>query len=713
MTMRHLFTLLCGLVLSCSGHDGDAPKNDAVQQLAPPPAQTTKTQTEDEVQSLIRKAESGDFFAVIRLIEINREKDGQVDVPYDRWIEQGVASGNLYAKAFKAAADLSAVESAGWENLYIDSKEEVRRCNEYEKQFLELAKLSPPEEHAAARRFISIGMRQLGELYLHGCPDRLMPSILLPSAQQLSALAIKENKTQALDWFTQAANAGDIASQIALVQIHEAGIIGSPDREQAREWAQRIEGLTDERAVAHAADILTYDADCVFPKNYKRIRTRMCAVTSSASSADLTSVNEIIDEPKWMNVRTPITDGLLVKSFERSAKLGHVKHQFLMGMALGSDSRCDVTPEPVEAAKFLRQAADAQYIPAQYELGLRYAQGAGVPKDYSEAFRLFQAAADNVVPEDPNRQLNCAVEENRVAALSRLGQSYLLGIGVPKNPVVGYAYLNASLSFSDDDLDARRKRLDAWETRLTPEQVSEAQGLSRQWKPGVNLALLKAEGSLKIDSAPHALEAALYGSGFYVTSDGYYVTNAHVIENCAEIRAPKRALVGKVVAKDPVTDLALLKFEVHNDSHAEIRDKDDYELGQSVITFGFPLDGILADTGNISVGSISGLSGIGNDSGKVQISTPIQPGNSGGPLLNAKGQVIGVVVQKLSGLKVVELTGDIPANVAFAIRSRALISFLSANNVPYSSASFFSWSKTPETLAKLAGSYSQKIECWR
>lgn len=186
------------------------------------------------------------------------------------------------------------------------------------------------------------------------------------------------------------------------------------------------------------------------------------------------------------------------------------------------------------------------------------------------------------------------------------------------------------------------------------------------------------------------------GTDFAVTFDGVVVTNSHVVENCSIIRARSEGELSyyyeaKVIARDPVNDLAALRLEysvaanirqkVKVVPRAILRAAPSLERGEQAITYGFPLQGLLARDGNLTVGHVTALRGLKADSNYIQISTPVQPGNSGGALLDSAGNVIGVVAAKLNGMKVMRATGDIPQNVNFAIELSVLKTFLAMNDI--------------------------------
>src|SRR6516162_9467738 len=134
--------------------------------------------------------------------------------------------------------------------------------------------------------------------------------------------------------------------------------------------------------------------------------------------------------------------------------------------------------------------------------------------------------------------------------------------------------------------------------------------------------------------------------------------------------------------------------------------------GEPVVAIGFPLKGLLGSYPIVTTGTISALAGIGNDRRKIQITAPVQPGNSGGPLLGENGSVVGVVVGKLDALKMVEVTGDIPQNVNFAVSLGTLQSFLNANGVSYL-LDDSNVTKSPAEIAVEASGYTVRIECLR
>ena len=176
---------------------------------------------------------------------------------------------------------------------------------------------------------------------------------------------------------------------------------------------------------------------------------------------------------------------------------------------------------------------------------------------------------------------------------------------------------------------------------------------------------------------PYANAQVSTGTGFAV-APGLLITNHHVIDGCTAIEVV--SAVGRrraaVVDADPLIDLALLRVPGMRGGAAKLRSPNNVRLGEPVMVFGFPLSGSLTSGGNFTSGLVSGLRGLRDTVGEIQITAPVQPGNSGGPVMDASGAVVGVVVAKLDALRSAIATGDIPQNFNFVVSLDTLSEFL-------------------------------------
>lgn len=174
------------------------------------------------------------------------------------------------------------------------------------------------------------------------------------------------------------------------------------------------------------------------------------------------------------------------------------------------------------------------------------------------------------------------------------------------------------------------------------------------------------------------------GTGFFVSTSGYLLTNNHVVDGCKHLVAISNGIQNlkvEFVASDTRNDLALLKSTVTGIA-APFR-QGVAPLGEAITVFGFPLAGTLTVTGNLTTGSISALAGLGGDSTKYQVSAPIQPGNSGGAVLDESGLVVGVVESSLNARRLFNIAGNLPQNVNFAIKASIAQRFLQTHGVAY------------------------------
>lgn len=179
------------------------------------------------------------------------------------------------------------------------------------------------------------------------------------------------------------------------------------------------------------------------------------------------------------------------------------------------------------------------------------------------------------------------------------------------------------------------------------------------------------------------------GSGFVVDDSGHVLTNNHVISHC------KSSIIAKAIgsapvavtidAVDPKNDLAILRTAraatLGEPMHFRVQSQPE-RLGESVGVIGYPLAGILSSEPKATFGQINSVAGVNNDYTLLQISAPVQPGNSGGPVLDESGLVVGIVVSQASPA-VAAMIGNAPQNVNFAIRGEIAQIFLGAHGIKF------------------------------
>lgn len=163
------------------------------------------------------------------------------------------------------------------------------------------------------------------------------------------------------------------------------------------------------------------------------------------------------------------------------------------------------------------------------------------------------------------------------------------------------------------------------------------------------------------------------GSGFFLTANGIIATNAHVIKNAKTLNIQMSNEIGnfdysaKVLLVDSKNDVALIKIDDENFKGLPTIPYsfiEKAEIGEKAFTIGFPLNDVMGTNYKVTDGIISSTSGINDDIRYFQISVPLQPGNSGGPLFNDNGDVIGITSARLNS----EAVGTNIENVNYAIK---------------------------------------------
>ena len=222
------------------------------------------------------------------------------------------------------------------------------------------------------------------------------------------------------------------------------------------------------------------------------------------------------------------------------------------------------------------------------------------------------------------------------------------------------------------------------------------------------------------------------GSGFFVSKMGHVITNAHVVKGCNKITVGDNAnkqVPAEIINTDGSNDLALLKLSSLDRASAESKSliqklsivvvplaskgllrSEDVRLGEKVLVAGYPFGEYFSNTIKVTGGLVSATRGAGDDSGQFQLDAAVQPGNSGGPIYDSSGNIVGVVISQLDKLKVAKAIGSMPENVNFGIKASTVRQFLTSSGVP-SKKSERTEEKSTEQLAEIAQNQALMVMC--
>jgi uncharacterized protein len=442
----------------------------------------------------------------------------------------------------------------------------------------------------------------------------------------LGTIGVSTNFPEAAKWYLKAAEQGVAEAQYNLGSFYENGEGVTMDKTNAVKWYRK------------AAE-----------QGYDSAQSRLGRCYADGSGV----VKDAKEAVKW---------------YQRAAERGNAVAQNNLANCY---SKGDGVPQDeVEAVKWYRKAAEQGAAGAQCNLGVRYMGGIGCPQDMSEGIRWIRKAAEQ--------------GDGRSEML--LGYGYAEGTGVPQDYIEAYKWFNLSLAQGFDqiinvaDSELREQlhenlesELNTLKAEMTPEQIAEGQQLTREFKPR------KAPESGTTISKSGVLDSnpAASGSGFFISDDGYLITNYHVVKDAAQVRLVTSAgfIAANVVQVDAANDIALLKADGRF-ATLPILPSRTAQLGSTVATIGFPDIGLQGFAPKLAKGEIASLSGASDDPRYFQISVPVQPGNSGGALVDERGNVIGIVSAKLDASVALAASGALPENVNYAVKSSLLLSFL-------------------------------------
>lgn len=333
------------------------------------------------------------------------------------------------------------------------------------------------------------------------------------------------------------------------------------------------------------------------------------------------------------------------------------------------------TKDAALAAPWLKKAAEKGFKVAQNLYGAALWGGQGVAQDRAEALKWFERSG----------------MQGDHASLLNLAHAQLNGMGTAKN--VERAYYHYLLAERQAPAAEKAKYAEMAEKarlQLSADQERQAREQAAKWQPksGVPASTdSDPETAAKEDEKAPPRPQRNAGSGVMVNGSGVVLTNSHVVKSCRNIRVTQgdngTSQAASVIARDDVNDMAVLNTTLRPTDFAHFRDGAPLRSGDNVVAVGFPLSSLLSREPNITAGVISAMNGLRGDKRHYQITAPIQRGNSGGPVADMSGNVVGIVVSTLNAMKVADKSGALPQNVNFAIKGELLKKFLTDNKVDF------------------------------
>lgn len=571
-----------------------------------------------------------------------------------------------------------------------------------------------------------------------GCGERNFPESGAPVANSSTKSHVEPTPEQKFLETLKLAEEGDPSAQFNIANAYLIGEGVQRDIVKAVNWIQKSAIQNNSDAQAKLAFMHTREGrdiyGSVLPEDYpKAIELYEKAIAQNNVYAQL-RLGEIYfygkDVPKDLRKGREL--------IERAASQGNSQAQVEIGKMYAKGE--GVVRSDSNAVQWYKKAASQGHMQAEYELGRSYYYGRGVPQDSSIAASYYEKAAlqghpnayfligylyanGDGVPKDSvaaAKWLGKSASQGNPRAQAMLGSMYSEGAGVPKDDVLAYAWMN--LAAGNGDTLAITIR-DVFEKLLSNAEKAEAQRLTAKWRTTngfrpINVTMERENSPQNnignSEPSDRKFSKTGTGTGFFVNVSGLLVTNHHVIQGCREVRLSGQEGVATLVTSDVVNDLALLKFPNAVKFSAVINSQPSkVSQGEDVIVFGFPLNSVLSSGGNLTPGVVSALTGLGNNTNQIQITAPIQPGSSGSPVINKKGEIIGVVSMKLSDSKMAQATGQVGQNVNFAVGGQTLKSFLDTHKVDYAGSAFLSLTKSNIELAEQAKKWTSVVECWK
>ncbi len=529
---------------------------------------------------------------------------------------------------------------------------------------------------------------------------------------------------EAANWYRKAAEQGDVYASAMLGAIHSSGEGVPTNKVEAAKWYRKAADQGDRVAQSSLGEMYLH-GEGVPTNTTEGLRLIELAVASLEAKLKALEkyTNRVLDTVRgvwgpelskqcallgdyyYYGTMVPgsITNALhwYEKAALASESYNSRRAQFQLGYLHATE-----TKNFTEAVKWYRKCAEGGDTTAQFSLAIRYYYGNGVERDLKEAAKWYRKAAEaggadaqdslaemyrdgEGVPRDDGeaaKWFRKAAEQGHATGQNNLGSAYAEGRGVPQDYVEAHKWFNLAAAQGSP---YGMKNRDGITRSMTPGQIAEAQRRSSAFVPQQSSP--SGSNVRWEDFKPAHQQPRATGTAFFITADGYLLTCAHVVippepksadglldarpVTRIEVTVAGKTLAAKLVKVDKANDVAVLQV-AGTFKPLPLAPSRTAKLGEAICTLGFPNTDIQGVEPKFTTGEINGLAGIQDDPRHFQISVAVQPGNSGGPLVDSSGNVIGLVSARLADIATLKITGSLPQNVNYALKSSFITAFL-------------------------------------
>lgn len=490
-----------------------------------------------------------------------------------------------------------------------------------------------------------------------------VPAMVALSYMYSSNVAVKRDKRKAYEWAKRAADTGNPLGLVALARCYGKGYVVEKSEAEEIHLLRKAAESDNDYAVGQLA--LAYIWAEIAHRNIEE-GLRLARIAESRGQQSGTFILGLA----YLTGMGVKQDMELARIYaERLRSAGGRSGDLILGLLTLEQQN----PDYHKAANYIQRAAKIKIPRALWALGMLHIEGKGVAKSTTEAVKLWRMAA----------QMGDANGMHSYAYVTFHGQGRVADLAL------GLGLFQAAAAIGNEHTQAEIAKWD-YNYKQSPDYIKGsliAQSIKRQLDAGDDpIELAEGYHSSQFGKAPVPDNAVrpsqrqvASGTGMIFDDIGHCFTNHHVIEGASEIRifipSARKTLKARVVASDMANDLAVLKIEDWkpiSSSHPTpppLASASKAKIGDKAFTIGFPLSTFLeSQEHKYASGDISATSGISEDRRVFQITTPIQPGNSGGPLCLPDGRVIGVIVSTVNSVAVMRDTKSIPQNINFAVK---------------------------------------------